>query len=58
VLNVSEPDGKSFNDNVDTKSVEKVFMDSARSFSYKVLRAGKSARLDKTDVKECPSENR
>jgi hypothetical protein len=52
VLNVSEPNGKSFNDNVDTNSVEKVFMDSARSFSYKVLRAGKSARLDKTDVKD------
>jgi hypothetical protein len=51
-LNVSEPSGNSFNDNVDTKSVEKVFMDSARSFSNKILQAGKSARLDKTDVKD------
>jgi hypothetical protein len=52
VLNVSEPSGLSFNDNVDRRRVERVAMDSARSFSYKILRAGKSARLDKTDVKD------
>jgi hypothetical protein len=52
VLNVSEPSGSSFNDNVDKKRVERVVMDTARSFSYKILRAGKSARLDKTDVKD------
>jgi hypothetical protein len=52
VLNVSELSGLSFNDNVDRRRVERVVMDSARSFSYKILRAGKSARLDKTDVKD------
>jgi hypothetical protein len=52
VLNVSEPSGLSFNNNVEIRRVEKVVMDSARSFSYKILRAGKSARLDKTDVKD------
>jgi hypothetical protein len=52
VLNVSEPSGSSFNDNVDKKRVERVVMDTARSFSYKILRAGKSARLDKFDVKD------
>jgi hypothetical protein len=52
VLNVLEPCGSSFNDNVDKRRVEKVVMDTARSFSYKILRAGKSARLDKTDVKD------
>ncbi len=52
VLNVSEPCGNSFNDNVDKRRVEKVVMDTARSFSYKILRAGKFARLDKTDVKD------
>jgi hypothetical protein len=46
VLNVSEPSGLSFNDNVDKLSVERVVMDTARSFSYKLLRAGKNARLD------------
>ncbi len=52
VLNVSEPSGLSFNDNVDKLSVERVVMDTARSFSYKLLKAGKNARLDKTDVKD------
>jgi hypothetical protein len=52
VLNVSERSGLSFNDNVDKLSVERVVMDTARSFSYKLLRAGKNARLDKTDVKD------
>jgi hypothetical protein len=33
VLNVSEPAGRSFNNNVDIKEVEKVYMDSAKSFS-------------------------
>ncbi len=52
VLNVSEPDGSSFNDNVDRYSVERVSMDTARSFSYALLRAGKNARMDKSDVKD------
>jgi hypothetical protein len=52
VLNVYEPSGLLFNDNVDKHSVERVVMDTAKSFSYKLLRAGKNARLDKTDVKD------
>ncbi len=52
VLNVSEPNGNSFNDNVDRYSVERVSMDTARSFSYALLRAGKNARMDKSDVKD------
>jgi hypothetical protein len=52
VLNVSEPAGRSFNDNVDKLSVERGVMDTAKSFSYKLLRAGKNARLVKTDVKD------
>jgi hypothetical protein len=52
VLNVSEPAGRSFNDNVDITEVEKVYMDSAKSFSFSLLEAGKGARLDKTDVKD------
>jgi hypothetical protein len=51
VLNVSEPNGSSFNDNVDRYS-ERVSMDTARSFSYALLRAGKNARMDKSDVKD------
>jgi hypothetical protein len=49
---VSEAAGRSLNDKVDKLNVERVVMDTARSFSYKLLRAGKNARLDKTDVKD------
>jgi hypothetical protein len=51
VLNVSEPSGTSFNNNVDKYQVERVTMDNARTFSYTLLEAGKNARIDKTDVK-------
>jgi hypothetical protein len=51
VLNVSEPAGLSFNDNVDKLQVEKVTMDNAKTFSHTLLEAGKDARIDKTDVK-------
>jgi hypothetical protein len=34
VLNVSVPEGNSFNDNVEILDVEKVHMDTARTFSY------------------------
>jgi hypothetical protein len=51
VLNVSEPSGLSFNDNVDKFQVERVTMDNARTFSFTLLEAGKNARIDKTDVK-------
>jgi len=52
ILNVSKPKGESMNDNVEEKDVEKVKMDTARSFSYAILRAGKGARMYKTDVKD------
>ncbi len=51
VLNVSEPCFSSLDDNVDKRHVEKVVMDTARSFSYRILRAGKFARMDKRTQK-------
>ncbi len=51
VLNVSEPNGRSFNDNVDKYQVERVVMINARTFSYTLLEAGRNARIDKTDMK-------
>jgi hypothetical protein len=51
VLNVSEPSGNSFNDNVDRHSVERVSLDTARSFIHSLLRASESARMDKSDVR-------
>ncbi len=52
MLNVSEPSGLSFNDNVDKHSVERVVMDTPRSFCYKLLRASRNAGLDKSDLKD------
>jgi hypothetical protein len=52
ILNVSKPKAESMNDNVEEKDVEKVKMDTARSFSYAILKAGKGARMYKTDVKD------
>ncbi len=52
-LNVSLPTGKSFNDNIDVHSLERVKMTSAKCFGYAILRAGKDAtmlKLDKADA--------
>lgn len=39
VLNVSDPVGRSFNDNVDRNGVEKVYMSSAKDFGYSLCKA-------------------
>ena len=53
VLNMSCPDGNSFNDNVDEHAVPKaVRMSSARQFRQAVLRAGKGALMSKLDMKD------
>ena len=49
VLNVSLPEKNSFNDNVDDNLTEKVYMSTAKSFSYSVIDAGKSAIMCKFD---------
>jgi hypothetical protein len=49
---VSEPSGKSFNDNMDKYQVERLVVDIARSLSYTLLEAGRNARIDNTDVKD------
>ncbi len=49
VLNVSLPQGKSLNNNVREKSLEKFSMCSARCFSYLVMDAGKLAWMTKPD---------
>jgi hypothetical protein len=46
---VSLPAGKSFNDNIDVQSLERVKMTSARCFGYAILRAGKDATMLKFD---------
>jgi hypothetical protein len=49
---MSEPKGKSFNDNLDKKAIEKVWMATAQSFSYLLKEAGKNAVFSKYDLKD------
>lgn len=52
VLNVSLPEGNSFNDNIDVNLMEKVKMSSAREFGFLVKKCGKNAIMSKFDVKD------
>jgi hypothetical protein len=52
VINLSYPDGGSFNDNVIKSHLEKVRMATAKDFSFAVLAAGKNARMSKFDIKD------
>jgi hypothetical protein len=52
ILNVSSPEGESFNDNVDEFLCEKVQMATARNVSYMIMTAGKNCLLYKTDIKD------
>jgi len=52
VINMSAPKGKSFNENVDQVKLEKVWMDTAKSFSYKLKEVGGSALMSKFDIKD------
>ena len=52
VLNMSCPEGNSYNDNVDEQAVPKVKMSSARQFGQAVLRAGEGALMSKLDMKD------
>jgi len=50
VLNVSLPIGRSFNDNINKKSMEKVYMSNAKKFGYSICDAGKNAVMSKYDL--------
>jgi len=52
ILNVSQPAGNSFNDNVNIKAMEKVKMSSARSFGYTLKNCGFDAVFSKFDLKD------
>ena len=48
-MNVSLPEGNSFNDNIAKHSMEKMHMSSAKSFGFSVLEAGEGACMSKFD---------
>jgi hypothetical protein len=52
VVNLSSPEGSSFNDNVEEELVMKVTMSSAAQFGQSVLAAGPGARMTKLDMKD------
>jgi hypothetical protein len=52
IINMSEPKGKSFNDNLNEKAMEKVWMSTAKSFSYKLISAGRNCLMSKYDLKD------
>ena len=60
VVNVSLPEGKSFNSNMDINKIEKVSMTSAKEFGDVMLKAGKNAIFSKSDLvaayKQVPCE--
>ncbi len=49
-LNVSLPEKRSFNDNIDTHEMEKIKMSSARLVGHSILEAGKNCTIAKTDI--------
>jgi len=52
VLNMSNPKGKSFNDNIDTLSVGRATMSSAKQFGKALLRSGRGSLMSKMDMKD------
>jgi hypothetical protein len=52
IINMSEPKGSSFNDNVNEKAVEKVWMATGQMFSYTFKEAGKNCVFSKFDLKD------
>jgi hypothetical protein len=52
VMNVSLPEGASFNSNIDQQKIEKVFMSSAREVSFVLAETGHGAIMSKMDKKD------
>jgi hypothetical protein len=52
IINMSLPKGTSFNDNLEEDRIEKVWMSTAKDFSYTVKEAGKQCLISKYDLKD------
>jgi hypothetical protein len=52
IVNMSEPEGFSFNDNLEKEKIEKVSMTTAKNFSYKLIEAGPGCLMSKYDLKD------
>ena len=52
VMDMSRPEGRSFNDNLSKNLLDKVEMSTARQFGYSVREAGKGSIMSKLDMKD------
>jgi hypothetical protein len=52
VINMSLPLGDSFNDNLEEERIEKVWMTTAKDFSYTLKEAGENCTMSKYDLKD------
>ena len=52
ILNLSVPDGASFNDNINDYQLEKVVMSTARQVGYTIVACGRGARMWKYDLRD------
>jgi hypothetical protein len=52
VMNLSAPEGKSYNDNIIEYSSRKVTMATAKKFAYTLRRSGKGSKMSKYDMKD------
>lgn len=52
ILNLSAPKDRSFNDAIDTFSLKKLTMSSAKKFSFSLKKAGKNALMSKYDLSD------
>ena len=52
ILNMSGPKGRSFNDNVDKKKLERLHMGTAVQFGFSLKAAGKNAKFSKFDLQD------
>ena len=50
ILNMSGPIGRSFNDNVDDKKLERLHMGTAEQFGQLLLKSGRGAKFSKFDI--------
>ena len=52
ILNMSGPIGRSFNDNIDRRKLERLHMGTAKQFSYALKNAGVGAIFSKYDIRD------
>ena len=52
ILNLSVPDGSSFNDNINDNQLERVVMSTARQVGYTIVACGRGARMWKYDLRD------